>query len=171
MTVKENKNAGYLPGSVTYRRTLKVRLIYPGKHQAIKSVQVFSVSKEKSSSVRIELVDNKKNNSPIEGSLDIFNGRIKGISGWHWDNSDKKTGVQSFRLNLNGKPKGIIAEVYSSAKSLPGSNDETVITFRSPLRTFSVSLKDIEKGPVYIPYFNAYLTRSSDIAPFSKNRG
>ena len=168
LTVQENPNARYLPGPVIYRRTLKVRLVYPGKHQAIKSVQVFSVSKEKSSSIRIELVDSKKNNTPIEGSLEIFNGRIKDISAWHWDNSDKKTGVQSFRLNLNGKPKGIIAEIYSSAKSLPGSNDETVITFRSPLRTFSVSIKDIEKSPVYIPYFNAYLTKSTDTAAFSR---
>jgi hypothetical protein len=167
LTVKENPNALYLPGPILYRRTLKVRLIYHGKHQAIKSVQVFSVSKEKSSSVRIELVDTKKNNVPVEGSLEVFNGRIKRISAWHWSSGDKKTGMQSFLLNLNGKPKGIVADIYSSAKSLPGSNDETVITFRSPLRTFSVSMNDIEKGPVYIPYFNAYLTKSTDTATFS----
>lgn len=168
LTVQENPNAGYLPGPIIYRRTLKVRLVYPEKHQAIRSVQVFSVSKEKNSSVRIELVDSKKNNAAIEGSLEVFNGRMKDISGWHWDSRDKKTGLQSFRLNLNGKPKGIVADIYSSSKSLPGSNDETVITFRSAQRTFSVSLNDIEKGPVYIPYFNAYLTKSTDTVTFSR---
>jgi hypothetical protein len=167
MTALENPNAGYLPGSITYRRTLKARLVYPGKHQAIQSVQVFSVSKEKNSSVRIELLDNKKSNVAIEGSVDVFNGYIKNISSWHWDSKDKKTGSQSFKFYLSGKPKGIIASIYSSAESLPGSNDETVVTFRSTQGTFSVSMNDIEKGPVYIPYFNAYITLATDTVAFS----
>ena len=167
MTALENPDAGYLPGSVTYRRTLKARLVYPGKHQSIQSIQVFSVSKEKSSSVRIELVDSKKDNAAIDGSVEVFNGQIKNISSWHWDGKDKKTGSKSFRLFLNGKPKGIIANIYSSAESLPGSNDETVITLRCTQGTFSVSLNDIEKGPVYIPYFNAYVTRATDTVTFS----
>jgi hypothetical protein len=168
MTVRENPNSGYLPGSITYRRTLKVRLVYPGKHNSIQSIQVFSVSKEKNSSVRIELVDSKKSNAAVEGSLEVFNGRIKDISSWHWENKDKKTGSQSFRFYLNGKPKGIIANIYAAAESLPGSNDETVITFRSAQSTFSVSLNDIEKGPVYIPCFNAYITRATDTVTFSR---
>ena len=131
MTALENPNAGYLPGSITYRRTLKVRLVYPGKHQAIQSLNVFSVSGVKSSSVRIELVDSKKSNTAIEGSVEIFNGAIKNISSWHWDGKDKKTGSKSFRFYLNGKPKGIIANIGCAAESLPGSNDETVITFRA----------------------------------------
>ncbi len=168
MTAMENPNAGYLPGSITYRRTLKVRMVYPGKHQSIKSFQVFSVSKEKNSSVRIELVDSKKDNGLVDGSVEIYNGRIQNISSWHWDGKDKKTGSQSFRLNLNGKPKGIVANIVCAAESLPGSNDETVITLRSTQGTFSVSMNDIEKGPVYIPYFNAYITMATDTVPFSR---
>lgn len=168
MTAQENSNAGYLPGSITYRRTLKVRMVYPGKHQSIQSMQVFSVSKEKNSSVRIELVDSKKSNAAIEGSVELFNGSIKSISPWHWDAQDKKTDSQSFRLSLKGKPKGIIANITSSSESLPGSNDETVITLRSMQGTFSVSMNDIEKGSVYIPYFNAYITLATDTVPFSR---
>ena len=85
MTPQENPNAAYLPGSITYRRTLKVRVVYPGKHPSIKSVNVFSVSKEKNSSVRIELVDSKKSNAAIEGSIELFNGSLKSISPWRWD--------------------------------------------------------------------------------------
>jgi hypothetical protein len=168
MTAQENPNAVYLPGPVTYRRTLKARIVFPGKHAAIRSVNVFSVSGEKNSSVRVELVDSKKSNIPVEGSLEVFNGRIKSISPWHWDSQDKKTGESSFRLSLKGKPKGIIASIYSSSESLPGSNDETVITFRSTQGTFSVSMNDIEKGPVYIPHYNAYVTLATDTVPFSR---
>jgi hypothetical protein len=146
-----------------------VRLVYPGKHKALQSVQIFSVSKEKNSSVRIELVDSKKGNAAIEGSVEVFNGRIKNISSWHWDSKDKKTGNRSFRFYLNGKPKGMIADIYSAVESLPGSNDETVITLRSTRGTFSVSMNDIEKEPVYIPYYNAYITLASDTVPFSRS--
>ena len=168
MTELENPNAGFLPGTITYRRTLKIRLLYSGKHQPVQSIQVFSVSKEKNSSVRIELGDSKKSNTAIEGSLEVFNGAIKKISSWHWDGKDKKTGSQSFRLYLNGKPKGIIADISCASESLPGSNDETVITYRSIQGTFSVSMNDIEKGPVYIPYYNAYITLTKDTVTFSK---
>jgi hypothetical protein len=167
MTAVENPNAGYLPGSITYRRTLKARLVYPGKHQPIQSIEVYSASKEKNSSVRIELVGKKKIYAPVEGSIEVFNGRIKDFSSWQWDSKDKKTGRNSFSLYLNGKPKGVIANIYSAAESLPGSNDETIITLRSSQSTFSVSMNDIEKGPVYIPYFNAYITMATDTVPFS----
>jgi hypothetical protein len=166
LTTQENPNAGYLPGSITYRRTLKVRLLYPDKYRNIKAINSFSASKEKNSSIRIELGCNKNNNLEVEGSLEIFNGRVKNISSWHWDNKDKKTGINSWKLNLNGKPKGIIANIYTAVATLPGSNDETVVTLRSSQGTFSFSVNDLEKGPVYVPYFNTYITKSSDTVSF-----
>ncbi|MEP6596544.1 MAG: hypothetical protein ABJA71_11395, partial [Ginsengibacter sp.] len=39
---------------------------------------------------------------------------------------------------------------------------------RSSQGTFSFSLNDVDKGPVYIPSFNAYITQSTDPVPFSE---
>ncbi len=168
LTTQENDHAAYLPGSITYRRTLKIRLLYPQKHPDIRAILVFSASKEKNSSIRIELGCNQNNHADFEGSLEVFNGRLKNISSWNWDSRDKKTGINSWKLNLNGKPKGTIADIYSAKTTLPGSNDETVVTLRSPQGTFSFSLNDLEKGPVYIPDFKAYITKSNDPVSFLK---
>ncbi len=167
ITAEENPNAIYLPGAITYRRTLKLRFVYPSKHEAIKSIQFFSPSKEKNTAIRIELLANQKNNAIIKGSLDIFNGRLRTILGFNWDNKDKKTDVNSFVISPGNRSKGIIANIYSSAQSLPGSNDETVVTFRSSTGTFSFSLNDVEKGPVYIPHFNVYITNANNPVSFS----
>lgn len=168
LTTQENSNAVYLPGSITYRRTLKVRLLYPDKRQDIKAINVFSAAKEKNSSIRVELGCNKNNNLEFEGTLEIFNGRLKNISSWHWDGKDKKTGMNSWKVNLNGKTKGIIADIYSAGATMPGSNDETVVTLRSSQGTFSFSVNDLEKGPVYVPDFNTYITKSTDPVTFSE---
>ncbi len=168
LTAQENSHAVYLPGPVTYRRTLKIRLLYPQKHSGIRAIHVFSASEEKSSSIRIELGCDENSHSSVEGSLEIFNGRLKSISSWNWDKQDKKTGINSWKLTLNGKSKGIVADIYSARTTLPGSNDETVVTLRSPHGTFSFSVNDLEKGPVYIPHFNAYITKSDDPVSFSK---
>ena len=168
LTSKENPNSDFLPGPVMYRRTLKIRLVYPPKHQLIKSVNVFSVSGERSSSVRFEHVSGIKSNAIFNGTVEVFNGRLVSISPWHWDGGDKKTGTQSFSFKMTGKSKGIITNVSHSFQQLPGSNDETVITYRTTKGTFSVSMNDIEKGPVYIPHFNAYITKASDTIPFAR---
>lgn len=168
LAADENSNAAFLPGVINYRRTLKTRLLFTGKKEAITAMQVFSASNEKNSSIRIELVGDQKKKS-LEGSLEVFNGRIKDISGWNWNKNDKKTGINSFNISTSLISKGIIANFYSADLSLPGSNDETVVTFRSPGRTFSFSLNDVEKGPVYVPHFNAYITRANDPVSFSAN--
>jgi hypothetical protein len=168
LTAKENPNAAFLPGVISYRRTLKVRFLYRGKHQPLVSMAVFSVSKEKKNLVRIEFTGNYKNNSTLTGNLEVFNGRLDHIAGWHWDGRDKKTGSASFSMGESSKPKGIIAAIYAAGESLPGSNDETVVTIRSTQGNFSFSLNDVEKGPVYIPSFNTYITFASDPVPFSE---
>ncbi|MEO5893620.1 MAG: hypothetical protein ABIQ31_25425 [Ferruginibacter sp.] len=168
LAAKENPAAAYLPGEITYRRTLKIRLVYPAKHPPLASLQIFSASAQKSSSIRIALIDTINKSATVEGNLEIFNGTLKKISPWNWDKKDKKTGGSSFKFSLDDNPRGLIVHIDAAAECLPGSNDETVITFRSPKRTFSFSLDDVDKGPVFIPYFNAYITKADDPFTFSK---
>ncbi|CAN5397190.1 hypothetical protein BH10BAC3_BH10BAC3_21340 [soil metagenome] len=164
MSVQENKNAADLPGSIIYRRTLKMRLVFAGKHPDITAVNFFSTSKIKSESVRIELLES---NTSTAATLDVFNGKLKSISGYNWDKADKKNNNNSFSIGHSNKPKGIVANVYTATQSLPGSNDETVVTMHSASGTFSFSLNDVEKGPVYIPFHKVYITKTADPIHFS----
>jgi hypothetical protein len=50
---------------------------------------------------------------------------------------------------------------------LPGSNDITVVTLRSSDRTFSFATPDVQKGPVYVQDFHAYITLELDAKLFS----
>ena len=169
LSEKENVNASYLPGSTVYRRTLKIRLIFPHKPpQKIAEINAFSMAKEKGESIRIELGCGKSVSSSFEGKLEVFNGSLNNISGWNWNRGDRKTGKSSWEINLTGKQKGITANIQSAVETLPGSNAETVVTLRSNQGTFSFAPKDLESGPIYIPDFNAYITRSNDPTSFAK---
>lgn len=167
MTVAENKNAGFLPGEVTYRRAVKVRLVYPQKPTAITGIDVFSMSQVINKTVRIELGVDKTKKEVKVISLEVFNGAVKSIKGWNWSSGDKKSGNNSCKLNFNNNSKGIIAGIAATKELLPGSNDETVVTVRSSTGTFSFSIDDLEKEPIYIPYYNAYISKADNPATFS----
>ncbi|CAL1518774.1 hypothetical protein MMC2321_02519 [Chitinophaga sp. MM2321] len=167
LNAQENNDADNLPG-VTYRRTLKVRVLFPQPAKSIAAINVLSTAKARSKSIRIQMGCGNNKSTPLEGSLEIFNGYIKNVAAWNWDRQDKKTGMSSWKMNLNRKEKGIVADIFTAEETLPGSNTETVVTVRSNLGTFSFSPDDLEKGPIYIPHYNAYITRSADPVSFAK---
>jgi hypothetical protein len=164
---KENANAINLPEPVLYRRTLKMRLLYKHLAPKIESVHVFSMSQVKEHFVRIQFNGGEKN-SLKNGTLQVFNGWLKGFKGWNWNSTDRKKADGSWQIHLGTQPKGIIVDILSADETLPGSNDETVITLRSAGSTFSFSMKDVEKGPVYVPAFNTYITQAKDTSTFSE---
>ncbi|MBN8786035.1 MAG: hypothetical protein J0I84_03035 [Terrimonas sp.] len=167
MTEDENKNANFLPEPVTYRRAVKLRLIYPQKPTAITAMNIFSMSQLINKFVRIEMGVDKKLKENRDISIEVFNGHVKNIKGWNTGSGDKRTGSNSFRINFNNNSKGIIADISATKELLPGSNDETIVTVRSLSGTYSFSIDDLEKEPVYIPYYNVYISKADDPAHFS----
>jgi len=140
----ENKFAERLPGTITYRRTLKIRLLYPSKHAPVESLKVYSVSKQKTTSFRVEFLDSSSRKKKLQkDDIEMFNGSLKSIS-------------------------GLVATIYSSTEALPGSNDETVVTLNTPKGRFSFSIDDLEKNPIYVPAYSTYITRSDDPKKFSR---
>ena len=63
---------------------------------------------------------------------------------------------------MNKKPKGILADLITTAPLLPGSNDLSIVTVRSSAGTFSFSTNDLAHGPIYIPAYSAYISLASD---------
>ena len=166
ITKAENRLAGNLPEPVSYRRTLKVRLLYNSKPPRIKSLNIFSPTNSKKISLHILFGCDKQVDKPIEGNLEIFNGKIENVSGWKWDTKDKLTSKNAWKFHLKKQPKGILADLIAAVPALGGSNDLTVVTVRSSEGTFSFSTNDLDNGPIYIPACSAYITAASDTAKF-----
>jgi len=160
----ENPLAVNLPG-LDYRRTLKVRLVFLSDPR-IEAVQVFSGSQEKTVNVRLELGAGEASTYFWDGSVNVYNGRLRNLSLCTPSAGDSTQG-KSFHLKTSGVPKGLSLDLVATEPSLPGSHDVTVVTLEAKERTFSFSIPDVQKGPVYVPDFHAYVTLGSDPHPFS----
>jgi len=149
LTKAENRWADHLPG-VTYRRTLKLRLVLPKGSPKIESLAIHSDSTVEPLSVRIELGQGEAGS--WTSSVRVFNGRLIATRPWQ----------------EKGLARGLIADLLASRPAPPGSNDMTVVTVhaRSPVaghgrqRTFSFSTLDLDRGPINVPDLHARVTRT-----------
>jgi hypothetical protein len=160
----ENPLAMNLLGA-DYRRTLKMRLVF-GSDPRIEAVQVSSGSPEKAVRVRVELSTGDATGGTWEGSVRVYNGRLRSLQTWGGSAGDSTRG-SSFHITTAGTPKGLTLALVAAEPSLPGSHDVTVVTLEAGDRTFSFAVPDVEKGPVYVPDFHAYVCLARDARSFS----
>ncbi|HOW70358.1 MAG TPA: hypothetical protein PKY77_07130 [Phycisphaerae bacterium] len=172
-----NDKAEHLP-DVTYRRTLKIRLVLPEKAPRIESLRVFSPSALKPMSIRIELGCGDKHPVSLSGWLEIYNGQLLSAAPWQFGEDDAFEAPGSWKNLRTGSPKGIIANILATEPAPPGSNDITVVTVRTTAktsdgdtpRTFSFSTLDLEQGPIHVPAMHAYVAQASDTATSAATR-
>lgn len=160
----ENPRARNLP-SLDYRRTLKLRLVFSAEAN-IEKVEVFSGSREKPVELRVELGAGESRAHAWQGKVRVYNGRLRSLKLWNGSAGDTASN-HHFRLSTTGKPKGLLLSLIAAEPSLPGSHDVTIVTLDAGERTFSFALPDVEKGPVYVPDFHAYVTLGIDPRSFS----
>ena len=163
---EENKLANNLPTPVTYRRTLKVRLLYNSKPLKIQSLRFYSPTHSKKMVIKIDFGCDKSLEQIVQGKLEIFNGKIEKVSGMNWDSKDMLTSKEGWKLYLKKNSKGIKADIIVTEPYLQGSNDLTIVTVRSSEGTFSFSTDDLAHGPIYIPAYKAYIKLASDTTKF-----
>jgi hypothetical protein len=139
----ENRLAKNLSG-VPYRRAMRFRLVFPaGELPEIEAVQVFSQSQVK----RIELSLRFLDGGSERPSISAYNGWVRSVKPF-------RGGAQ---LTLD------------AAQPAPaGSHDVTIVEVRRGNRAFSFAPEDVEKGPLYVPDYRAYITLASDTRPFSE---
>jgi hypothetical protein len=146
---QENPLAGNLPG-VRYRRAIRFRLVFPaGDLPAVESVKVFSESEVKRSTLRVVFDADRK---PPEGTAPKPD--FRAYNGWIRE--------------VKPTDGGAIVVVDGTDPRPAGSNDVTVVTVTRGKDSFSFCPADVEKGPMYVPDFHAYITRANDERPFSK---
>lgn len=166
LEVAEDPAANNLPG-VTYRRTIKLRLVFSEDPQ-IDRVSVFTGSVIKPVQVRLELGAGESDTHVWEGKIEVYNGWLKGLSLWKGASNDS-TAAGNFRVTTAGTTKGLLLTLAATGPSLPGSNDLTIVTVNAGERTFSFAIPDVEKGPVYVAPFHAYVTLASNPEKFSSS--
>ena len=132
----------------------------------IETVQVLSGSQEKAVNVRLELGAGEATAYTWDGSVLVYNGRLGSLQLWKGSSGDSVQG-DSFHLATSGAPKGLALALVAAEPSLPGSHDVTVVTLLAGERTLSFSVPDVQRAPVYIPDFHAYVSLGSDPHLFS----
>jgi len=164
LSTVENPRAGNLPG-LTYRRTLKVRLVFASNPQ-LETVQVFSGTQERPVELRLQFGVGKAAERTWDGQVRIYNGRLEKVQVWNGAGGDTAT-ENHFHITTQGPAKGLLLNLVEAKPGLPGSSDTTIVTVDSSEQTFSVAVSDVEEGPVYIPGVRAYVTLASDPREFS----
>jgi len=159
----ENPRAKNLPG-LDYRRTLKMRLVFPSE-PAVESVKVLTGTALEPVQVRIELGAGEHSSYAWSGSLKVYDGRFRDVRLWNGSSGDSAAG-QQFRIVTGGSPKGLLVGLDAAKPSLSGSEDITIVTLEAGERTFSFAVPDLDKGPIYVPDFHAYVSLASDRRTF-----
>ena len=144
LAASENALAKNLP-DVTYRRTLKVRLVYPAGAPQPGFLRVFSGSEEKSLKLRVEMGANDSA-ADWSGTVSVYNGLLQSRD--HW----------SFRTS-GGKAEALALAIVAAKPDMPGSHDATVVTVHALRedasgktdRSFSFAVDDLRHGPISIP--------------------
>ncbi len=157
----ENPKAANLPG-LRYRRTLKVRLVCDAPPPALQGLEVFSGSTQTNVTLRLELGAKSTRPWIWEGRLAAYNGVVQNVRGWQTTPGDRVAGTE-FRITTAGERggKGLVFDVQGTRPAPSGSHDVTIVTLRAGERTFSFALPDVEKGPLYLPDFDAYVSLAS----------
>ncbi len=171
---EENPHFQNLPG-VTYRRTLKLRLILPADAPRLEALVVHSDSVVQRRSVRIQLACDREDETAWSGGIEIFNGTLESVTPWRFDEGDRFVVPASWEnVRIGDKPKGVVVHLLESRSQLRGSNDITIVTVQGTMktgnqevsRTFSFSTRDLDDGPIHVPDINVYVTESDDPKPF-----
>jgi hypothetical protein len=160
----ENPQAKNLPGT-RYRRTLKIRLVSKSGAPAVSSLQVFSETRQAPLSVRVEL-GRGETDAAWSGSVEVFNGLLRSAQPWGFQSGDTFESPSHWRLRTGSQPKGLTLDLTVADPAPAGSQDVTIVTVKASAataqgnsaRTFSFSAADLERGPIDIPAFHAYVT-------------
>ena len=148
LAAAENPLAKNLPG-VPYRRTLKVRLVFPSPTVPEAELRVFSGTEKTPVKLTVNLGVGEAVPARWSGRVTVFNGVLLRVN-------EASNGT----FALAGPQAGTIAlELLAAKPDLPGSHDATVVTVRALRRTaageedrtFSFAVDDLRTGPVAIP--------------------
>jgi len=142
----------------SYRRTLKLRIMFDGKRPEIDSIEVYSDSVWKETEIKIEWGDGFADND-WHGRISVYNGElvnIQPITGSIQIKTDK-----SWKSNKSrGSIKAIVRFAHNDDVN---SYDKTIVTMRTTANSFSFLVDEIEAGEkIFVKDFDVLVTKATD---------
>ena len=174
LTARENTRAKNLP-AVTYRRTLKVKLVFPQGTPAIEYLRVYSGTEQQSVSLRVELAQGDTSGAQWSGSVSVYNGLLRSVRAWQFSQDDIQADYH-WSFHSARSPKGLLLDIIAAKPDLPGSHDLTVVTIHAVRkngdteqnRSFSFAVDDLKHGPISIPELQARIMDVSSAVSSAK---
>jgi len=150
--------------SAKYRSTLKLRVVCDAPLPIIAAFEAYTDSIWDSLEFEVEWGGIAREQEQIwDGRLEIFNGIIEQIRLMSPDSKVKVGLNHSWLSTVQGRTDGIRARVFYADTKAYNSFDETIVTVRTGLETFSFAASDLIKhGYMFLPDFGVIIRRLGD---------
>ena len=134
---------------VSYRKTLKVRIVVEGKvRPMISAVEISgtAVLEEGAAEIRFGCLGGRED---WTGGLEIHNGKILSLESVRFGKSDGMGEACTWTCHTDGEPKGLKVKYMKTVGSAaPG--DQTLLMVKAKTRSFTFLASNLEEGPVWL---------------------
>ena len=141
-----------------YRMSLKARLLFENNSPEIEDIQVYSNSVWKETEVKIEW-GNDMAEENWHGHFEIYNGELKNIEAL----ADNVKVEDQFNFRCDGNPGSVRLTLRYTYDGYPASSDITIVTLRSPTKSFSFFVNDVVSGEkLFVKDYDILVTKFAD---------
>jgi len=150
---------------VTYRSTLKLRLVFAGRVPPISRIAVYTDSEWKRTDIGILWDGN--DTQMLNGRLEAFNGAIQSIAPLPDKAGVRISGDSEWHWQRQGTSAGIKATVWYTKPNAVNSFDETVVTVRTRTGGFSFSPAEVvREGSIFLPDLGVLVTTTQEASEY-----
>lgn len=136
--------------SVPFRRTRKIRLVYPANvAAAIVRIRIFTASRWREINLRCDLgIDGAT--ARWDGQVAVTNGVLLDVQPVDFDADDRLLSADRWELAVRGQPKGVRLHLLATDAG-PDDGDRTIVTLRTAHHSCSFLTHDaLDNGPIVV---------------------
>ncbi len=161
-----NEFPGIEDFSATYRRTLKIRLLFQGERPEIEEVEAYTDSIWKQAELKIEWGDQFAAQE-WQGHLSVYNGELLGVESL----TDTARANEKSEIQGDGKSGAVTVRLLFATNEDTNSFDKTLVTLKTTARSFSFIVDEVEAGErIFIRDFDVLVTRAADAISYPSFR-
>jgi len=143
----------------TYRRTLKLKVIFPGLMKRLESLEAYTNSVWQKMAFKVEW--GPRGGRDWDGYLEVYNGELIEIKPLR--NIDVLSAGRWTSRIEEGGTGSMVVTVWYARNDDRYSYDKTIVTFRTRACDFSILVEDLERGDViFIEDFDVIISRLED---------
>ncbi|MHB1295170.1 MAG: hypothetical protein ACYC4R_09265 [Anaerolineae bacterium] len=153
-----------------FRRTLKLRLVSAdAPRPRLAGLQVYGPSVWQEETLLVRMGVARDEHSDLSGGAEIHNGVLLGVEGLDLADGDGILADGSWLLERPAPGRGVSLRVLHTGHTA-AAGDRTVVTVYTPPHSFSFLPTDLDRGPIYIAPYDAYITRAGAPIPWEAHQ-